>query len=402
MAFLNSLNNRVLIGAKLALIFCLISSCSNFSFAQDARQNIFLEADQKLATDIEQMLKQEHLPGMVLAVMHKNQLKIHSAFGFSDIENQVPMQKDNIFRLYSMTKPITALATLKLLAEKDIPLDTPLQQFYPKFTRQSAIPIDTLLTHTSGLSYGFKINRIAGWKYLFSGIGNSASLTEFMDVLAELPLMSEPRVRWRYSFSSDVQGALIETLSESRLQEYFTQSILTPLHMTNTGFYVSESELPKVVPMYSNSWFSDLPSKQSFEQELTDAKAVQSGGSGLLSTAADYMKFLQVLMYPTHYQHIIEPLWVEKMLTNQIAEDIQGVPERLYSNSGFGYGLGVKLVDERYLSQGSVYWAGKGGTVFWIDRKQDLAVVAMMQMEGGNRELEKKLLPMVYEWLNKK
>jgi CubicO group peptidase (beta-lactamase class C family) len=93
----------------------------------------------------------------------------------------------------------------------------------------------------------------------------------------------------------------------------------------------------------------------------------------------------------------VQPEWVEKMLKNQLAEGIQGVPGRLYSNSGFGYGLGVKVTDETYLSQGSVYWAGKGGTAFWIDRDKELAVVAMMQMEGGNRELEKKLAPIVYE-----
>ena len=93
---------------------------------------------------------------------------------------------------------------------------------------------------------------------------------------------------------------------------------------------------------------------------------------------------------------------VEMMLTNQLAHGIQGVPERLYSNSGFGYGIGVKLEDEKYLSKGSVYWAGKGGTAFWIDRERELAVVAMMQMEGGNRELEKNIVPMVYEWLNAK
>lgn len=345
-------------------------------------------------------LETQQLPGMVVVVMHNGKIRLHEAFGYADIDQKVPMTKDRLFRLFSMTKPITAIATMKWMHDNEKPLSTPLQQFYPEFDTQPPIPIYSLLNHTSGMSYGFKINRIAGWKYLFSGISSSESLVEFMETLSDLPLLSAPGERWRYSFSSDVQGALIEKMTKRPLHDYMLENLFSPLNMTNTHFYLDTDSVEKLVPMYNKSWFSSTYNKEDIEDHLTDENTPQSGGGGLISTALDYMNFVKLLMYPEHYQHVISPQLVNQMQTNQLADGIKGVPERLYTNSGFGYGIGVKLKDEMYLSKDSIYWAGKGGTVFWADKQKDLAVVAMMQVAGGNRDLEKWLVPTVYEWLD--
>lgn len=352
-----------------------------------------------LTTEINQLLNKEQLPGLVLAVRKDNKLIHHKAYGYADIEAQEPMTTDRLFRLHSMTKPITALTTLQVLAEKDIAVNAPLQSVFPQFNHHSPIPISTVMTHTAGFSYGFKINRWAGWLYLFANIGSSQSLSEFVDRLAELPLLSEPGERWRYSFSSDVQGAMVEALTGERLSVNMQNRLFNKLGMTDTAFYIPPERAAKLVPSYSGGWFGSGPNKE-IQSDVTEADGPQSGGSGLVSTASDYSKFTQLLMTPNAYPDIVTAEQVALMTTSQLPADIPTIPERLYTNSGYSYGMGVKLQDEQYLSKGSYYWAGRGGTIFWVDPQKSLSVVVMMQYEGGNRILEKSLMPIIYDWLN--
>jgi len=351
-----------------------------------------------LDSNINHFLSAEKLPGLVMLVRQNDEIIHHKAYGYADLDTKEKMTKDRLFRLYSMTKPITALTTLKVLDEKGIDINTPLQSIFPQFKEQQSIPLSTIMTHTSGFSYGFKINRWAGWLYLFSDIGDSQTLPEFIDHLAELPLLSEPGVRWRYSFSSDVQGAVVENLTGMKLSENMQKQIFSSLAMHDTSFYVEPEHAVRLVPMYGNSWFSSEPNKKE-DNSATKQQGAESGGSGLVSTADDYSKFVQLLMSPQHYPEIVSEEHIELMTTNQLTTDKPTIPERIYSNSGYGFGLGVKMKDEQYLSKGSFYWAGKGGTIFWADPAKELSVVVMMQYEGGNKIIERELVPMVYNWL---
>jgi len=285
-----------------------------------------------------------------------------------------------------------------VLDEKNIALDSPLQKIFPQFEKHPDIPLSTVMTHTSGFSYGFKINRWAGWLYLFSDLGESQTLPEFIGHLAELPLLSEPGVRWRYSFSSDVQGAIVEKLTGKKLSENMQTNIFSKLGMHDTSFYVEPARVARLTPLYSNNWFGSQPNKKE-DNDVTQSQGAESGGSGLVSTAQDYSKFVQLLMTPDSYPDIVRSEHIAHMTTSQLPKDIPSIPERYYTNSGFGYGLGVKLKDEEYLSAGSFYWSGSGGTIFWADPKKSLSVVVMMQYEGGNKILEKEIIPMVYKWL---
>lgn len=355
-------------------------------------------AGHELQANIKQLLAAENLPGLVILVRKNNEIIHHQAYGYADIEAQVPMTKEHLFRLHSMTKPITALVTLQVLAENNLALHTPLQAIFPEFKQHPDIPLWTLMTHTSGFSYGFKINRWAGWKYLFSDIGDSQTLVEFIGHLADLPLLSEPGVRWRYSFSSDVQGALVEKLTGKKLSENMHSRLFSKLGMQDTSFYVEPERAGRLAPLYSNNWFGTIPNIKE-DNSVTEEQGAESGGSGLVSTAQDYSRFVQLLMTPGSYPDIVRSADLALMTSSQLPQAIPTIPERYYSNSGYGYGLGVKLQDEEYLSKGSFYWAGKGGTIFWADPQKQLSVVVMMQYEGGNKILEKALIPMVYSWL---
>jgi CubicO group peptidase (beta-lactamase class C family) len=382
---------------KARIIILLVSSMLSMSCVSQAKHANNL-AGKELEANINQLLASENLPGLVMLIRKKNKIIHHQAYGYANIESQQPMSKDHLFRLYSMTKPITALTTLQVLAEKKIAMDTPLQAIFPEFKQHSDIPLWTLMTHTSGFSYGFKINRWAGWKYLFSDIGDSQTLVEFMDHLADLPLLSEPGVRWRYSFSSDVQGALVEKLTGKKLSENMNSRLFSRLGMQNTSFYVEPERVGRLAPLYSNNWFGSSPNIKN-DNSVTEQQGAESGGSGLVSTAEDYSRFVQLLMTPESYPDIVQSEDVALMTSSQLPKVIPTIPERYYSNSGYGYGLGVKIQDEQFLSKGSFYWAGKGGTIFWADPKNALSVVVMMQYEGGNKILERELVPMVYNWL---
>lgn len=377
--------------------FLLVSSLFAISCTSQSKQTDDL-AGNTLESKINQMLFSENLPGMVMLVRKNNKVIHHKAYGYADIEAKTPMTTDKLFRLYSMTKPVTALTTLQVLAEKNIALDEPLQTYFPEFEQQADIPLSTLMTHTSGFSYGFKINRWAGWLYLFSDIGESQTLTEFIGHLADLPLLSEPGVRWRYSLSSDVQGALVEKLTGKKLSTNMHSRLFSKLAMNDTSFFVEPKHANRLAPLYSNNWFGRSPNKKA-DNDVTEAEGAESGGSGLVSTAQDYSKFVQMLMTPEFYPDIVRSEHIALMTTSQLPKEIPTIPERYYTNSGYSYGMGIKLKDEKHLSEGSFYWAGKGGTIFWADPKKELSVVVMMQYQGGNKILEKELIPMVYNWL---
>jgi len=385
--------NRKKIGHVILLASSLfVIGCSAQS------KSIVYPASNTLATNINKLLSSENLPGMVIQVRKNNRIIHHQAYGYVDLEAKIPMTKDNLFRLYSMTKPITALTTLQVLAEQGITLDSPLQTVFPQFEQQSNIPLSAVMTHTSGFSYGFHPKYWAGWQYLFAGIGDSQTLTEFVDILADIPLLNEPGEKWLYSFASDVQGAVIEKLTGKRLSENMRDRMFSKLGMNDTSFYVEPERVDRLAPLYSNSWLSDIPTKKE-DDNVTQAQGAESGGSGLVSTAADYSQFIQLLMTPEFYPDIVSADLVALMTTNQLPKHIPTIPERIYTNSGYSYGLGVKLKNEEYLSKGSFYWAGKGGTIFWADPKKNLSVVVMMQYQGGNKILNKELIPIVYNWL---
>jgi CubicO group peptidase (beta-lactamase class C family) len=352
-----------------------------------------------LHKQLSEFIETKNIPGMVVVVKHKGEEVFHEAIGYANVNKREPIAKDHRFRWHSMAKPVTSIAFLKAIQDSGLSLEgTLLQDIYPAFNNHSPIPLKSIATHTAGFPYGGDWKSVAGWRYWWHApLDESESLSEMMSTLTQLPLMNEPGEKWQYSMSQDIQGAIIEQLSGIRLDAYMKENIFMPLAMADTGFIQKGQKIDKLAPMHGY----DRDEKKSFvldEQDEWDKK-VLAGGSGLYGTAEDFMNFLDLLRSPNQYSNVLAPKLVNEAIHNQLPENIPNIPEQIYTKSGYGYGLGVKLEDQDYLSKGSIYWAGKGGTLFWFDSSKDLAVVVMTQLEGARTSLERYLIPMVYNWV---
>ncbi|MDF2178393.1 serine hydrolase [Aliiglaciecola sp. CAU 1673] len=351
----------------------------------------------RLQTQLSSFVTDKNLPGMVVMIDQGQQTLFHAAIGHADREKQIPMTPEQRFRWFSMSKPVTALAMLKSLRDNGKALQSTVQDLYPSFDLDTAIPVHNLLTHTAGLGYGGEWSSVSGWLYALLGpLERAGSLNEMMSKLDGIPLHDSPGTTWRYSMSSDVQGALIEQISGQRFERYMQERIFAPLEMNTTGFIYKGKADTSLAPIYRY----DPDKKQSVvigDPSEWD-KSVAAGGSGMAGSAQDFMRFLRVLRFPEQYPQFPQE-WVQAMTHNQLPESIGAIPEAIYPNSGYGFGLGIKLQDEQYLSQGSYYWAGLAGSFFFVDPEKELAVVVMIQELGARKAMEKHLIPMIYQWL---
>lgn len=352
----------------------------------------------ELKLQLENLVAQKNIPGMVVIIEQEGQIIFDQAIGYSNIEQKTPMSKDQRFRWFSMSKPVTAVAMLKTLHDQGLDVDVPLKTLYPNFDRDEKIPVSTIMNHTAGFGYGGEWNSFTGWLYwMFGPLERANSLPELMSKLDGIPLMSDPGEEFRYSMSSDVLGAIIQKVNGQRFDKYMHEKIFTPLKMTSTGFITKGMTDKTLAPFYRY----DRESKSSIRVEDPTEwdKHVFSGGGGMTGTASDYMHFLRVLTNPAAYESFVAEDKLKQVVVNQLPANQPAIPETIYPKTGYGYGVGVKLEDEKYLNKNSYYWAGLAGTIFWVDPEKKLTVVAMTQLLGGRKAMEKSLVPMVYDWL---
>lgn len=380
----------------IAMLFTLCSASANTEV-------------EELKSQLQTLIKDKGIPGMVVLVEQNNAIVFHEGVGYSNIEQQTPMAKHQKFRWFSMSKPVTSLAMLKTLHDNGYDLDTELKTLYPNFDRDEQIPISTVLNHTAGFGYGGAWDSFTGWLYwLYGPLERASSLSELMSKLDGIPLLSEPGKEFRYSMSSDVLGAVIQKVNGHQFDRYMQDKIFTPLNMTSAGFITKENTKNTTQSMPEN----DLAPFYRFDKEtkrsvLVDDpmewdKHVLSGGGGMTGTASDYNQFLRVLKNPQDYTDFIPETLLAAMVKNQLPEENAMIPEQIYANTGYGFGVGVTLDDEQYLSKNSYFWAGLAGTIFWVDPEENISVVVMTQLLGGRKSIEKYMIPMVYNWLENK
>lgn len=358
----------------------------------------FVSADETaLAQKIQTLIDDKGLPGMVVKIKHGKNTIFHQALGYADIENKIPMRKEQKFRIFSMTKPVTALALLKSVHDNGFALTDTVQDLYPGFDLSTPIPLTSLLTHTSGFAYGGDWSSFTGWLYwLFAPLERAESLPQMMSKLDGIPLLSEPGETFRYSMSSDVQGAIIQHVNQQDLARYMSEKLFQPLAMPDTHFVTKYTDNSELAPFYR--YDADKKQFTLVDDASEWDKKVISGGGGLASTAQDYMRFLDVLRFPQAYQELVPADLTSAITRNQLPQGISTIPAQIYPNTGYGFGVGVKLENEQYLHQGSYFWAGLGGTIFVVDPQQDLAIVVMSQMLGARRSVEDNMIPIIYQW----
>ncbi len=349
------------------------------------------------------------IPGCQIAVARHGQPAYFRNFGMMDREREKPMADDTIFRIYSMTKPITSIALMQLYERGLFQLNDPVHRVIPSWREQQVYvsgegehveltPTTTpmtfrhLLSHTSGLSYGatghpadklYRAHRVRR--------DQGETLQSFVDKLARVPLHFQPGERWLYSYATDVCGHLVEALSGQRLDHYLEEHIFAPLGMTDTGFHVPDEKQSRFAANYERGpdkalKLLDDPTRSAYLEPPT----FFSGGGGLVGTTADYLKFCEMLRCRGKVgdTRIIGSRTLDLMTMNHLtAGDLSTMAvgafsETAYDGVGFGLGFAMTLdeVASGAMGSGDYYWGGAASTIFWVDPKEDLVVVFMTQL----------------------
>ncbi len=385
-------------------------------------QSVGLSADglREVTKACEDLVRRKECAGTVVGVVRHGKLVYLQAVGFRDIENAVPMTTDTIFRIYSMTKPITTTAAMMLWEEGKFGLDDPVSRYIPEFRNvrvwggedgdgnpvllppKRPITIRDLMRHTAGLTYGFYGNTAVDRRYLQANLLDRNSTPEqFIRKLTRIPLLYHPGERWHYSVSVDVLGCLVEKVSNQPLDLFLKERIFDPLDMRDTGFYVPEQKLGRFAVNYTRRGESlvaiDRPETSPYRRK----PSFPSGGGGLVSTARDYLHFCAMLLNGGELfgRRILKPDTVRLMTTNQLGDiGYIGIVER---RVGVGFGLGFSVVVkpglwDRHAVKGEYGWSGAASTHFWISPTHDLAVVALHQRMPFTNILQQTVKPLVY------
>ena len=353
---------------------------------------------------IQKFIDDKELAGAVTIIARKGKVIHFSAQGMQDISAAKKMDKDSIFRIYSMTKAVVSVAAMRLVEQGKLKLDVPASTYIPSIAKMKLngkIPnremtLRDLLSHSSGLPNNVSTDRalrVAGHPSLAE-----SNLEEIMGRLESVPLRYEPSKGWYYSFAADVVGRLVEIGSGLQLDKALRDLIFDPLGMKDTGFYVPKEKWHRFVTPYGNGLKEITAPQPGTSGPFTFEKAPKflSGGGGLVSTAADYMRFCLMLTGQGQFQdnRLLSAKTVSEMFRDQLPE---GVGEITRAPKGRGYGLGfavrIRKIDSSPL--GECEWLGGLGTEFFISPKDDLAVITLSN-QSPMKQIKSKVRPFVY------
>jgi len=388
-----------------------------------------------LKTWLQGEVDQGRIPGAVVMIVRDGKLAWSQTVGYLDKDAGKPLTKDAIFRIYSMTKPMVSVAAMMLVEDGRLQLTDPVSKYLPEFDKMNVavastdaagvvtysmvpaakpITVHDLLRHTSGLGYA-EITRNAALKkaYIDAGVYadngtdyDSRMVTPQREVegLAKAPLSTQPGSNWEYGMSVDVLGRVVEAASGMRLSAFLDERLFKPLKMVDTGFQVPEAQRARIAQPLAIDPATKAPNKV---LDVTVAPLNDSGGAGAVSTASDYLRFADMMLRGGELdgQRILSPTTVRLMTSDSLGvrTTVPLTPgELLMGVQGYTFGLGFMVRQGPGLagvpgSEGEFMWAGAAGTFFWVDPKQNLAVVAMMQVPGPMRPgYRRALKQMVY------
>ena len=365
------------------------------------------------------------IPGAVLLIQRHGRPALFENFGVLDVESKRPMTADAIFRLYSMSKPITSVAAMMLVEDGKLSLNDPLSKYIPAFANVRVaveahdadgkislgseplvrpITILDLLRHTSGITYGFygdsPVRKLYASSGLFDGDFDNALLIER---LAKLPLAEQPGTLWDYGHSTDVLGRVIEVISGKSLYEFEKERLLDPLRMPDTAFTVDDSRRARIAePLPGDHTLSSIRGLG----DPVKRRRWESGGGGMLGTIADYARFAQMLLQAGSLdgRQYLKPETVALMTSDLVPPETKIARDYFYfpsGDSGFGLGFAVRVVENPPLAIGEYRWDGAGGTFFFIDPKDDMFVICMMQSQSQRQRIQLELKTLIYQALER-
>ncbi|WP_326784538.1 serine hydrolase domain-containing protein [Streptomyces sp. NBC_00151] len=387
------------------------------------------EALDRLDRHFAALVDDGRLPGFLVAVSRHGQVAHLTTYGRRDRAAELPVESDTLWRIYSMTKPVTSVAALMLLEEGRLGLDDPVADFLPTFaeprvyvggsgpdttTRPARQPIliRHLLTHTAGLTFGFYHAHPVDGLYRDAGVESSvapdADLAETCEVYAGLPLQFEPGTQWNYSVATNVLGRVIEVVSGQDLDVFLHRRVLGPLGMTDASFQVTDEQAGRLAELYGEDDDGELTPIAGLP--LRGRPRFLSGSGGMVATAHDYHRFMEMLRRRGELDgtRLLRPGTVDLMAANQLPGNADrrsfGSPvHQEPGNAGLGFGLGLSVVVDPAVTrapaaEGAFGWSGVATTTFWVDPRRDLTVQFLSQLRPkGSHSVFPDLKRLVHE-----
>jgi len=418
--------------AFLVLVWCLLLSTAaaaqSLPSAKPEEVGLSSERLGKLTARLKADIEKGVIPGAIVLVARHGKIAMFETLGMLNPEAKAPMTRDAIFRIYSMSKPITSVAAMILFEEGRLALNEPVSKYIPQLgglkvgvekpdpsggaptlelvPAQRDMTIQDLLRHTSGLTYGFTGSSLVKKMYVDAKVsGDYPSNAELVERLGKLPLAYQPGTTWEYSYATDVLGRVVEVVSDRSLFAFEKARILDPLGMKDTSFYVTDkSKQDRIVEPFPNDRSIGV------DADFNDPRVAQkweSGGGGMVGTTMDYARFAQMLLNggSLNGRRILGPKTVAFMTSDHVGTSIAPGPAYL-PGPGFGFGLGFAVRKDAGVSPlagsvGEFNWGGAGGTFFWIDPKEDMFVVFMMQAPKQRVPYRAVLKNMIYAAVTK-
>ena len=395
----------------------LAAGCATASPARGpAGMDLGAPEDVGLASDVldrigpamQELIDEGRTAGVMTLVARRGTVVHWDAQGWR-VLGEDPLERDDIFRIYSMTKPVTSVAVMMLVEEGRLSLDTPLADVIPAFRGQqvwdegrlrppaSPVLIRHLLSHTAGLGYGdigrtpvdslYREARLGVW-------GTAGDLEQTVNAIARLPLIFDPGARWSYGMGVDVLGRVVEVVSGQSLDDFFRTRIFEPLGMEDTGFHVPAEKLDRFAAVYGPGQGGLREIESPADGQHTRPATWLSGGGGLTSTASDYLRFAQMLLQEGELDgvRLLRPETVRLMSRNHLPDALVPIPIG-GAEQGFGLGFAVSMGEH----EGSYRWLGIAGTYFWIDPAEELVVFAWNQLRPAATPLDRIMSEIVYE-----
>lgn len=375
---------------------------------------------------MDRYVKSRKLAGVVTCLARRGKIFHREQFGYLNLKTKTPVSYDSIFRIYSMSKPITSTALMMLYEDALFNLTDPISQFIPAFddvkvwiadgeweTPSRPITVQDLLRHTAGLSYGVfetsnsPVDKLYDEADLFN---NDIKNEEMVSRITSLPLMFHPGEKWHYSVATDVAGFLVEILSGKSLAEFMQERIFDPLGMMDTSFQIDPAKLDRFCTLYGKTENNDFGVLETPEDSaFLPPVSLQSGGSGLISTIPDYLNFAQCILNKGELNGIrlLGPKTVELMTSNHLKPSLMPIAfEGTVPMLGMGFGLGFGVMVDPALSgiMGSVgdySWGGYAETYFWNDPQEELIAIFMTQyLPSQFYPIRKEFRTVVYQALD--
>jgi CubicO group peptidase (beta-lactamase class C family) len=406
----------------LLLVFAAGVSAQDLPLAKPAEVGLSAERLDRITGWLREQSEKNTMPGAALMIVRNGKVAYFEAVGLLDPETKAPMRKDAIFRIYSMSKPITTAAVMMLFEQGKITLDEPIAKYIPAFkdmkvgvetkgedgkpkleltAAKKPITIQDLLRHTSGITYGFFGDLLVKKAYIDANVyDGDFDNAEFAERIAGLPLAFQPGTTWDYSNSTDILGRLVEVVSGKSLLQFEKENILDPLGMTDTSFYVSDTaKHARIAEPFPDDRTIGVGVVVN-DPRLT--RKWESGGGGMVSTVSDYARFLSMLANggTLNGKRYLGPKTLAYMTSDHLGSVIVPGPYYL-PGPGYGFGLGFAVRKENGAattpgSVGDYNWGGAGGTYFWVDPKENMFVVFGMQSPRNRTAVRQVVRDMVY------